>query len=173
MKIFDKKTQIKFLNIILIVIWMITVFCFSNQQGAESGDTSRKFTVVIIQILTGKSLELDDPFIEGIQLVIRKLAHFMVYAIGGFLMMNYAHDTNISQKQKLLYSISFGEFYAITDELHQFFVPGRSGNIVDVGIDTLGVITGVMGYVIVRKILEKIIRGGNKSGYKCGKSRYC
>ena len=169
MKKFDKKTQIKIFNIILIVIWMISVFCFSNQQGTESGDTSRKFTVAIIQILIGKSLELDDPFIEGIQLVIRKLAHFTVYAIGGFLMMNYAYEINLSQKQKLLYSISFGGVYAILDELHQFYVPGRSGNIVDVGIDTLGVITGTVGYVIIRKIVKKLILGGSKSGYKCSK----
>ena len=41
-----------------------------------------------------KKLALDDPFIEGIQLVIRKLAHFSVYAIGGFLIMNYAYTIN-------------------------------------------------------------------------------
>ena len=59
MKKFDKKTQIKIFNIILIGIWMITIFCFSGQQGFESGDTSRKFTVAIIRIFTGKSLALD------------------------------------------------------------------------------------------------------------------
>lgn len=42
MKKFDKKTQIKIFNLILIVIWMIMIFIFSSQQGTESGDTSRK-----------------------------------------------------------------------------------------------------------------------------------
>lgn len=160
MKKFDKKSQIKILKIVLIMIWMITVFCFSGQQGSESGDTSRRFTVAIIRILTGKSLELDDPFIEGVQLVIRKLAHFTVYAIGGFLIMNYAYTTDKTMKQKVLYSIALGGCYAITDELHQFFVPGRNGNFIDVGIDTLGVITGVFVYWALRKVIEKII--GNR-----------
>lgn len=158
MKKFDKKTQIEILNIILIIIWMIMIFIFSSQQGTESGDTSRKFTVAIIRVLTGKSLALDDSFVEGIQLVIRKLAHFTVYAIGGVLIMNYAYEKDkINKKQKILYSVVFGAGYAVTDELHQFFVPGRSGNIFDVGIDTAGVITGVFIYLMLRKIIENAI----------------
>ena len=157
MKKFDKKEQIKIFKILLIIVWMITIFVFSGQQGTESGDTSRKFTVTIIKIITGKSLELDDPFIEGVQIFIRKMAHFTIYAIGGFLIMNYAYATDKNEKQKILYSITFGVGYAITDEFHQFFVSGRSGNVLDVGIDTLGVITGAFTYLILRKVIEKLM----------------
>ena len=146
------------------MIWMTTIFMFSGQQGTESGDTSRKFTVAIIQILTGKSVALEDPVIEGIQLVVRKLAHFTIYAIGGFLIMNYAYTTEKTNKRKILYSIFFGVGYAITDELHQFFVPGRSGNIFDVGIDTAGVITGVLVYLALRKIIEMLINKNKTKG---------
>lgn len=157
MKKFDKKAQIKILKIILIIIWMITVFIFSGQKGEKSGDTSRKFTVAIIQVLTGKSLVLDDPLVESVQLFVRKIAHFTIYAIGGFLIMNYAYITEKTQKQKILYSIAFGGGYAITDEFHQFFVPGRSGNVLDVLIDTSGVITGILIYILLMKIIEKVI----------------
>ena len=58
--------------------------------------------------------------------------------------------------RKILYSIIFGGSYAITDEIHQIWVPGRSGNIFDVGIDTLGVVTGVLIYITFRKILKKV-----------------
>ena len=151
MKKFDKNVQKKILKIILIVIWMITVFIFSGQKGTESGNTSRKFTIEIIRILTGKNIALDDPFIEGIQLVIRKLAHFSVYAIGGFLIMSYAYTTEKTQKEKILYSIAFGGGYAITDELHQFFIPERSARVLDVIIDTAGVIAGVLMYIVMMK----------------------
>ena len=157
MKKFDKKSQIKIFNIILIVIWMITIFCFSGQQGSESGDTSRKFTVAIIRIFTGKSLALDDPLVEGVQFAIRKLAHFTIYAIGGFLIMNYEYATEKTMKQKVLFSIAWGGCYAITDELHQFFVPGRSGKFFDVGIDTAGVVAGIFLYILLRKIVEFFI----------------
>ena len=157
MKIFDKKEQIKIFKIILIIIWMTTIFLFSSQKGTESGDTSRKFTVTVVQIITGKSLSVNDPFVEGMQLFIRKLAHFTIYAIGGFLIMNYRYTTDDTLYKKILYSIAFGGSYAISDELHQFFVSGRSGNIIDVGIDTLGVIVGIILYIIIRKIIERII----------------
>lgn len=160
MKKIDKKEQIKILKIILIIVWMITIFIFSSQKGTESGETSRKFTVAIIQIITGESLALDDPLVEGVQLFVRKFAHFSIYAVGGFLIMNYEYTTDKTMKRKMLYSIALGGGYAITDELHQFFVSGRSGNIFDVGIDTAGVITGVLVYIALRKFMEKVI--GNR-----------
>lgn len=36
--------------------------------------------------------------------------------------------------------------YAISDELHQSFVPGRMSSLVDVGIDAAGAIAGVLAY---------------------------
>lgn len=161
MKKFDKKIQIKILKIILIIIWMIAIFIFSSQKGTESGNTSRKFTIAIIQIITGKNLALEDPFVEGIQLFIRKMAHFTTYAIGGFLIMNYAYTIKNTMKQKMLYSITFGAGYAVTDELHQFFVSGRSAQVLDVAIDTAGVIIGVLIYLALRKLAEFVRNKNN------------
>lgn len=161
MKKFDKKIQIKILKIILIIIWMIAIFIFSSQKGTESGNTSRKFTIAIIQIITGKNLALEDPFVEGIQLFIRKMAHFTIYAIGGFLIMNYAYTIKNTMKQKILYSIAFGAGYAVTDELHQFFVSGRSAQVLDVAIDTAGVIIGVLIYLALRKLAEFVRNKNN------------
>lgn len=154
MRKFDKNAQIKILKIILIIIWMIIVFVFSGQKGTESSDTSKSFTVTIIQMITGKQIDENNHIIEKIETIVRKLAHYTIYNMGGFLIMNYAYTEKKSLKEKILYSICFGGGYAITDELHQFFVPGRSARIFDVGIDTLGVITGVLIYVVIRKTIE-------------------
>ena len=159
MKKFDKKTQIKILKIILIIGWMIIVFLFSAQKGADSGNTSKGFTTKIIQIFLGENIVKNSQLVEVIETIIRKLAHYTIYAIGGFLIMNYAYTTEKTDKQKILYSITFGACYAISDELHQFFVPERSARLFDVGIDTLGVITGVIIYFVLRKCLEKALRG--------------
>lgn len=158
MKKIDKKIQIKIFKLILIIIWMVAIFMFSAQQGTESGETSRKFTVAIVQVITGKNFEPNDSFIDGIQFVIRKMAHFSIYTIGGFLIMNYAYTTKNTTKQKILYSIAFGGGYAVTDELHQFFVPGRSAQILDVGIDTAGVIIGIIIYLALIKILKLLFK---------------
>lgn len=154
MKKFDKKTQIKIFKIILIVIWMAIVFSFSNQGGTKSGNTSRKVTVAVVQVISDKPIEENEQLIEKVDKVIRKLAHYTIYTIGGFLIMNYAYTTDKKPKEKVIYSILFGAGYAVTDELHQFFVSGRSARIFDVGIDTLGVATGILIYLIIRKVID-------------------
>lgn len=155
MKKLDRKTQIKIIGIIFILIWMVSVFAFSGQVGTESSGTSRKVTEFIVQLISDKSIEENEELIGNLDKVIRKLAHYTIYTLGGILIYNYANTTDKSKKEKILYSIAFGAGYAITDELHQFFVPGRSARIFDVGIDTLGVITGVLLYLVIIKIIQK------------------
>lgn len=154
MKKFDKKIQIRIIKITLIIVWMVIVFCFSNQGGTKSSNTSRKVTVAVVQVVSDRTIEEDEPLLENIEKIIRKLAHYTIYAVGSFLIMNYAYTTNRKTKEKVFYSTAFGIGYAVTDELHQFFVVGRSASIFDVCIDALGIVTGIGIYVIMRKAIE-------------------
>lgn len=123
---------------------MITVFRFSNQGGTESSSTSAKVTKVIVDVVVNDKKEENKVQIANkIEKVVRKFAHYTIYTIGGVLIMNYAYTTDKTKKQQTFGSLLFGAFYAATDEVHQYFVPGRSARVFDVGIDTLGVITGI------------------------------
>ncbi len=65
-------------------------------------------------------------------------------------------------------SLIIGILYAISDEIHQLFVPGRSGKVTDVIIDSLGILTGIVFFLIVEKTVKQIrknIKGGNISEY--------
>lgn len=157
MKKFDKKIQIKVVKIILIIIWMITVFRFSNQGGTESSSTSAKVTKVIVNVVVNDKKEENKVQIANkIEKVVRKFAHYTIYTIGGVLIMNYAYTTDKTKKQQTFGSLLFGAFYAATDEVHQYFVPGRSAQITDVGIDTLGVITGIIIFAIIINVIQKL-----------------
>lgn len=157
MKKFDKKIQIKVVKIILIIIWMITVFRFSNQGGTESSSTSAKVTKVIVDVVVNDKKEENKVQIANkIEKVVRKFAHYTIYTIGGVLIMNYAYTTDKTKKLQTFGSLLFGAFYAVTDEVHQYFVPGRSARVFDVGIDTLGVITGIIIFTIIISIINKI-----------------
>lgn len=163
--------QIKNIKIILILIWMIIVFLFSNQQGTDSGNISKTVTIVIQKIFMGNNIDESVYKFDFFETIIRKLAHFSIYTIGGFLLMNYFYDIQnenkkIYLKNKIFYSIFFGALYAVTDELHQFFVPGRSARIFDVGIDTFGVITGVLIYLVIIKLINFIKKCKQKLGGK-------
>jgi VanZ family protein len=71
-------------------------------------------------------------------LVLRKLAHGAEYAVlGGLLLRALARP---------LPAFALGVLYAVTDEVHQHFVPGRNGAPVDVAIDAVGVALGVVGW---------------------------
>lgn len=161
MKKFDKKEQIKIIKIILIVIWMVVEFNFSNQGGTKSSGTSSKVTKVIVNIVVIEKDELTETQMENIEKVVRKCAHYTIYTIGGVLIINYVYTMDKTKKQKILISLLFGTFYAVIDEVHQFFVPGRSAQVLDVGIDTLGGLTGILIYVGIASLVEKLIAQKN------------
>jgi len=76
-------------------------------------------------------------------LVLRKLAHIAVFFIFAYLL---AKTLNSVKRPALLFVIMAGVAYALFDEWHQSFVPGRMGVPQDILIDTIGVFLGVWGY---------------------------
>ena len=159
-----KKINTKIIKIVLIIIWMIIVFLFSNQGGTKSSGTSSKVTNVVVEVVEKVgNKEFSEQERNQAELVVRKLAHYTIYTIGGVLIMNYAYTTDKTKKQQTFGSLLFGAFYAVTDEVHQYFVPGRSARIFDVGIDTLGVITGILIYMTLMKLINKIYVKSSKA----------
>lgn len=151
-----KKTIIQIIDIVLILMWMATVFCFSNQNGTKSSGTSRTVTEIIVQPILGKDEKKNETIIKDTEKVIRKLAHYTIYTVGGMLIINFANTTEKARKKQILYSIMFGLTYAITDEIHQYFISNRSARIFDVSIDTLGIITGILIYSVIKKHVKNI-----------------
>jgi len=74
-------------------------------------------------------------------LVLRKLAHLAEYAILGMLLLRAVRRPAVA--------LALGGLYAVSDEVHQTFVEGRVGAVLDVAIDTLGVLTGVLAWTLV------------------------
>lgn len=153
-KVVEKKNIIK---IILIIIWMAVVFSFSSENGGKSTSTSREVTNIIVdRVVPNKTREEKDEIVINVDKVTRKLAHYTLYTIGGFLIINYIYTWDKPTKNKIVCSILCGAIYAATDELHQYFVGGRSAQVTDVLIDTLGVITGILIYLGIRKVIQNI-----------------
>lgn len=141
-----KKKIIRMVLLVLIVIWAFFVFHMSHQQGSESSGASQKITSLFFKA---------EKQIEKLEPIIRKIAHFSEYAIGGALFISLFLTYEWTHKKQMIISILIGVWYAILDEIHQLFVPERSGNIIDVGIDSLGIIFGVCFIMLLYKIYEK------------------
>lgn len=128
---------------ILIIIWMILIFISSNQNAEVSSGVSDSVIYTFFENFT-TILPMNI-----VQFIIRKLAHFTIYAIGAILTILYLKTYNINTKKQIICTMIFVCFYAITDEFHQTFIDGRSGEIRDVLIDSFG---AIMGVVIIQSI---------------------
>ena len=78
----------------------------------------------------------------------RKVAHFSEYFILGVLVIIFLNYVIGNKKYIIVFLICLVicALYATSDEFHQVFILGRSGQAVDVCIDTLGALTGIILY---------------------------
>ncbi len=137
------------------LIWMGIIFYLSAQPAQESSELS---SVVMHWLLdfVENWLTINASFFH---LVVRKGAHLSAYFILAVLTM-YAIGSSFSLGKFLSHRIRAGlafvicVLYAASDEIHQLFVPGRSGQISDVGIDAFGALLGISVYMIVQKGLR-------------------
>jgi len=146
--------RIIFLSLLLTIFYII--FGFSDQDGETSGSISRKVTVFIIEIFS-KFKEIDYDlklnYVIKFEPIIRKLAHFTIYTVVGFSMMGFICTFDIEDILKIVTSSFTGLVYAISDEIHQSFTPGRTPRLFDIGIDFLGVLNGICIMIIFILIL--------------------
>lgn len=129
---------------------------FSNQKADEStrvSDGVIEKTICNIYKKTHKNAtEIKQKEIkEKYTHIVRKTAHFTIYLILGLLVSALLKQYNLTTKQIIIYSILICMIYAITDEIHQIFVSGRSGEIKDVLIDTCGSTIGILINAVVNR----------------------
>jgi VanZ family protein len=156
------------LHIVFTIAVMAFIFVHSAMPGDMSGNESRYFAEFLASI-TGLSFPVA-------QFIVRKAAHFTVFTVLGIcLSMNFNDYKTQNELTKtneqiktdkgpakqlilghpLLAAWITGTLYACTDEFHQLFVVGRSGELRDVCIDSAGVILGVAIAVTVRAIKNR------------------
>lgn len=124
---------------------MVVIFLFSNQDSTISKQQSG--TIVDFIESLGSSLGEDV-----LTFLTRKAAHILVYLVLGVLVYNLVRTYELSRRRTVLISICVALGYAAFDEIHQLFIPGRSGELRDVLIDTTAASIGVGVYALIEKI---------------------
>ncbi len=150
----NKKKQV-FLDIIIILCWMGIVFTFSSQIGKTSTNLSGSIASKLVDIVH-KNEELSSKertkLINSYNHVIRKLAHYTIYLLGGVAIISFVNSLLDHKWKAILATLLTGFIYASSDEIHQYFVSGRDARFTDVLIDTAGILTGIIIYLIVLAI---------------------
>ncbi len=148
------------ISLALLIGWMTVIFMFSAQPAPDSDVTSSSVIETLARVFN-RDFETLSPterfnIVEDWQYAVRKLAHFAEYAVLGFLCANALRAFNL--KRKVYYTVPsvFSGFYAVSDEVHQLFVEGRSCELTDMTIDTLGGIFGSVVFFIIIWIVKTL-----------------
>lgn len=123
------------------------IFVLSHEVASDS--TAR--SDVIVGLLHGAGL---DWATELVTVLVRKSAHFVAYAILGGLFYLALSSHALRRRDAATIAVMLSFLYAVSDEIHQVFVPGRSGEVGDVLLDSLGALVGVVIIAVLVKALE-------------------
>lgn len=120
----------------------------SAQPGGESSGMSRRVCAVVCQAFVqdydALSVARQENLISSMEFWIRKSAHCFEYMVLGVLMY-LTTALHIKRTRRIFWtSFAVGIIYAVGDELHQYFVPGRNCELRDVMIDSFGVFIGAV-----------------------------
>jgi VanZ family protein len=97
-----------------VIVWMVIIWILSSIPDLRSG--------------------FEQDFL------LRKIAHGLVFAVLTFLIFRALPARLEKGNLRLAYAGAAALLYALIDEVHQTFVPGRSGALTDVAIDAIGIV---------------------------------
>lgn len=142
-----KPSLITFLLWTAVLIWMVLIFTLSAQQAPQSstlsGETIRKVVAITNPDFGKLPAVKQNSIVESYQYVARKAAHTLAYLVLGVLTMSALFRYRRRNGWRFGTALTACVGYAGTDEIHQLFVAGRSGQISDVGIDACGALLGI------------------------------
>lgn len=155
------KDKIKILAWLPAILMMIIIFRFSTANGEQSSGLSLKLTEQVISVIIdtvklGLSPEEETQLIESIHTPIRKMGHMTEF---GMLAVTIAFALFFCHHRRgwklVIWCEGIGILYACTDEIHQLFVPERSGQLTDVLIDSIGLTLGLIFFLLMLNGLNR------------------
>lgn len=121
------------------VMWVAVLFYFSGQDGGQSSALSAALAEKLLRHMPFLAVS-----VETFELVLRKLAHFGIFAVEGFLLRLGLGKLRPARFGNNLISVFIGGGLAVLNELHQLASEGRVCSAADMAIDASGVLVGAL-----------------------------
>ena len=153
-KIKQQQSRVSVIPMLLMFLMMAFIFLMSSMPASESSLLS-DYVVRILRRLIPVFDQLSGDAYEGAQMVltwlVRKSAHFFEYfLLGGLALLSFG-----SFLRRALISLPIAVAvcagFAMSDEVHQHFVPGRAMTMGDVLIDSCGAILGIILFFLIAR----------------------
>ena len=109
-----------------LILWMGAIFWISHQPKTHLAPAQPS------TLITSSGWEQTFLITIDWDTVVGKTAHMVVYAVLAFLIWR------INPNWRII--LVLATCFAVSDEVHQLFIPGRTGRVLDVVFDVLGVI---------------------------------
>lgn len=130
-------TKRRKIYIVFLVLWLIGIFLLSSRPGVVSAQDSEGVKMALETLKTKVNTTSSGFKLSFNPLVVaRKGAHAILYGVLGYLSFNVF----LREKMKWMSALAaliFSFCASVLDEFHQTFVPGRTGQVWDVQIDTV------------------------------------
>lgn len=153
---------------LLTLLWMGVIYSFSANNGSDSASLSSDVLKKLLSVFVPNWSEMRAAqrmtLLNKLHYGFRKLGHFSEYAVLGMLLTATVRRLFIQNsrltlpKAEMWLPALLSLLYAAGDELHQRFVSGRNGQMMDVGIDFVGACCGI-GVCFAAAALMRYIRG--------------
>jgi VanZ family protein len=125
----------------ITLAWAVLIFYFSTRTFGPG------FTRwVLVWTIHHLHLHVSMRTFNLLHALLRKLAHFVEYAIFALLLYGLpgGKEQGIWRPQRAMFCILGAAVYSLTDEFHQRFVPGRHASLLDCGLDSLGAASAML-----------------------------
>ena len=158
-----KKNIIRTLLLLILIADMVFIFVNSAQDSTESATTSQSVTEMVAPVIVPNYKEMDSETqkqaVSSLDVYLREAAHLLQFVPMGFAL--YLLLCTFSLPFRIRYieipiTLCFGILYALSDEIHQIFSPGRAFQLFDIMMDTCGVTIGLIAALILNLIIAKI-----------------
>lgn len=123
----------------LLISWLVLIFSLSQMTGSASSDKSQ----ILVDLLIWLGIDPAVVPLEVLSFLIRKSAHFTEYLLLAIIAFPLSTHYFPENRTAIWLTWMLCVLYAISDEVHQLMVPGRTGKVMDVFIDAAGAGIGV------------------------------
>ena len=175
-------SKLKILAWTLTAAWMLVIFMLSAQPGTQSGSLSMGITQVFVRIIgfifpLNPEKIANPDWLNNLDGIIRECAHGAAYFILALFAANALKSCGLKGRSKLvLVTLAICAVYAVSDEIHQLFVPGRACELFDFEVDMLGAVCSLaisqsISFLVGRCKLKSLKRASFDSSRKLPTTR--
>jgi len=152
---------------VIIVVLCVLCFGFIFYNSTKPGDVSNEKSYSILNKIRAEYRQLDGEEKlqynqlpsgareEKMNLILRKNAHALEYCMLSIIVCLILAQFGLKGKNAIIYIMFICLLYAVLDEFHQLYVPGRTSSVKDVLIDFIGAIIGMGFYYLIHHIFFK------------------